>query len=304
MAENQRFEPGTLWARIVARSQTARARGALHPIETEMHIVEDRGVQFQVRIVSSLVRKKQASAEARRHAARTGKPVNPFLPYEEDLYVADASRTHVCLLNKYNVIDHHLLLITRDYEAQETPLTRRDFEALWTCMNEYDALGFYNSAPVAGASQPHKHLQLVPLPLGASRLPVESLLTAAEPPGVPTEIRSVPFANAYASLDATRLATVNGAAAYTFDLYRSLLAAVGLATSDVLPAVLAPYNLLVTRDFLWIIPRSRSHCGSVAVNALGFAGSFFSADAAAVALIRSTGPLALLREVAVAASRD
>ena len=41
----------------------------------------------------------------------------------------------------------------------------------------------YNSAPAAGASQPHKHLRLVPLPLGPLRLPIEPLLVTTAPLG-------------------------------------------------------------------------------------------------------------------------
>ena len=69
------------------------------------------------------------------------------------------------LLNKYNVVPHHLLIITRHFESQESALTQADFQALWTCLAEYDSLGFYNSGESAGASQPHKHLQTVPLPM-------------------------------------------------------------------------------------------------------------------------------------------
>jgi ATP adenylyltransferase len=297
MSEPVRFRPGTLWSHIVRRSQAARARGSLHPIATETRIIEDHGAQFQVRVVSSLVRKKQASEDRRSEQARRAVPANPFLPYEQDLFVADVSTTHVCLLNKYNVIDHHVLIVTREFEAQESPLTQRDFEALWTCMAEYDALAFYNSGPAAGASQPHKHLQLVPLPLAESaRLPIEPLLATAAPPGDIVHIDRLPFAHAFARLDAARLRSPSAAANYTLDLYRSMLAT-AVADREAMSRDLPPYNLLATRDFMWIIPRSRSHFREVPVNALGFAGSFFVSEPSAAELILSIGPLTLLRQV-------
>ena len=51
---------------------------------------------------------REARERARQQQGKTA-PANPFLPYEEDLYVCDLSPTHVCLLNKFNVVDHHFL---------------------------------------------------------------------------------------------------------------------------------------------------------------------------------------------------
>jgi sulfate adenylyltransferase (ADP) / ATP adenylyltransferase len=102
------------------------------------------------------------------------------LPYDAALFVADVGAEHVCLLNKFNVVDHHLLIVSRDFVHQDRPLEVADFAVWWRCLNEYDSLGFYNGGARAGASQPHRHLQLVPLPLADSgpRIPLESLLDA------------------------------------------------------------------------------------------------------------------------------
>ena len=42
--------------------------------------------------------------------------------------------------------------------------------------------------------------------------------------------------------------------------------------------LMPPFNLLMTRDWLWIVPRSREHWGSISINALGFAGSLLVKD--------------------------
>ena len=88
------------------------------------------------------------------------------------MFVADISATHFCLLNKYNVLDHHLLIITREYVDQDQLIALEDFAALWACMAEIDGLGLYNAGTTAGASQSHKHLQLLPLPLADSGPPI------------------------------------------------------------------------------------------------------------------------------------
>lgn len=289
-----RLKPGTLWPTLVERARRARQVGALQPIATVTRVITDQGVRFQVRTVSSLSRK-----HAQDHAsAGPAAQANPFLPYEEDLFVADASDTHYCLLNKYNVIDHHLLIITRRFERQELALTPADFDALWRCLVEFDALGFYNSSPVAGASQPHKHLQLVPLPLGddAPAIPIETLLASAPPAPGAMRIARLPFRHAFGRLDAVAGADPLTAAAYSHGLYIAMLAAVGF---DARVAEPPPYNLLVTRRYMLLIPRTRDRFGTVSVNALGFAGSFFVPDTERLQAIQRAGPMAVLRGVAV-----
>lgn len=59
----------------------------------------------------------------------TQAPRNPFLPYEEDLWVAHLSDTHTLLLNKFNVVPHHVLVVTRQFESQQDPLNSRDLAA-------------------------------------------------------------------------------------------------------------------------------------------------------------------------------
>ena len=56
-------------------------------------------------------------------------PANPFLPHEEALFVCDLSPSHKLLLNKFNVVEHHSLVVTREFQAQTDPLNERDFDA-------------------------------------------------------------------------------------------------------------------------------------------------------------------------------
>jgi ATP adenylyltransferase len=266
-----RIELGTLWPALRARTEHALRCGALEPIATDYEELEEAGIRFVVRVLAHLERKVRAGFAQ----ARTGH--NPFLPYNEDLFVADVSQTHLCLLNKYNVLDHHLLLVTRAYEEQESLLTAGDFEALATCMAEFDALGFYNSDSVAGASQRHKHLQLVPVPLGAGpeRLPVDGALAGG----------SLPFVHA-----AERVVPLDGAALH--ETYRQLLRALRLE-GEVRAA--SSYNLLVTREWMVLIPRERHEVEGVPVNALGFAGALLVRSRPQLAELRRRGPLDLLQ---------
>ncbi len=157
-----------LWARVRARAEAARAAGALVPVATGAEVVEDGGVPFVVRVLAG--RKPRGFGRA---AA-----ADPFDPPEPALTVGEVGPAHVAVLNKYPVIPAHLLIVTRAFEHQETLLTRDDMEALRRCLAAAGGLGFYNGGEAAGASQPHKHLQLVPLPLGPTgpEVPMEAAL--------------------------------------------------------------------------------------------------------------------------------
>lgn len=292
-----RFARGSLWETIVARSRTALACGALQPIATETRTIVDLGVHFDVHVVSNLTRKIADGLGHWQTSANSQRPANPFLPFEKDLFVADITDSHLCLLNKYNVIDHHVLIITREFEPQESLLTSADFEALWSCMAEFDALGFYNSGRHAGASQPHKHLQLVPLPLSAYAPDVATSVLFGEPTdaGKPTRLSELPFVHAFSWLDSFQSKTPSAQAADAFALYGDLLAAAGIDSTN---PQSHPYNFLVTRRFMLLIPRRVERFEKVAVNALGFAGSFFVGRQESLETIVRTGPMALLREVA------
>ncbi|MBV8260147.1 MAG: phosphorylase, partial [Paraburkholderia sp.] len=250
---------GTLRAAIERQTAHALACGALHRIETAHTFIDDGGVRFTVRVAENLARKEAARlAPPTSIASAAQPPRNPFLPYEPDLFVADLSPTHVALLNKFNVIDQHLLIVTRRYEPQQALLDAADFAALIVALREIDGLGFYNGGAAAGASQPHKHLQLVPLPLvgdsphgSPHEAPIEALFSGAQAVHGARPMAIVPglaFHHAFARLDAGS-GSPGDAARVALDCYRALLDAASV------PAVGmggvahqgAPYNLLVTR---------------------------------------------------------
>jgi sulfate adenylyltransferase (ADP) / ATP adenylyltransferase len=276
------FEPGSLVGLIADRATCALSLGALQPISTHAETIDQSGVSFVIRVMDNLRRKAQDHQ-------RRPLDFNPFLPYEPELFVADFSATHVGLLNKFNVVDNHLLIITRAFAAQDSALTLADFAALALGLGEIDGLGFYNGGRTAGASQRHKHLQLVPLPLGLGGLamPMEarlslsaSLSTAA---GLPFQHGVVPLAN-YAS----------GQELYGH--YRSLLKTLGGGGETDAAPVFA-YNLLVTRRWMLMVPRRQESHGGISINALGFAGSMFVKNQEQLERLRGLGPMRVLEAV-------
>lgn len=272
----------TLLREIAARSAQALASGALEPITSERVFVEEAGVRFPVSVIAGHGRKERANARQAREGS------NPFLPYDPELFVRDVSASHVCLLNKFPVLAHHVLLVTRRYEEQTAPLTDADLTAAWACLTELDGVVFYNAGAGAGASQPHRHLQLVPAPLGEgpARTPIDPLLADAPECGAAPALR---FRHALArTADLADLAP-GAAARATLERLARLRRATGL---DVRPR---PWNLVLTRDWLLLVPRSRRDVEGIPLNGIGYAGSLFAKDAAQLERLRAIGPLAFLR---------
>ena len=288
---------GTLWPAMRACRDHALATGALLPIATESSVIEDSGWRFAVRRVTSLARK--ATTPASPHGVGAS-PANPFLPCDPALRVADVGSTHVALLNKFPVLPDHLLLVTRAFVPQEALLDDDDFLALAACMGELDGLAFYNGGATAGASQPHKHLQLVPLPL-AEGLPDVPIAAAYAPGGRPHGLTPLPFRHAFVSLPAMPWRDPAPPARAMAARYAELLAVAGIGTSwvDGRPHQATPYNLLVTRHWMLVVPRRRECCAALSLNALAFGGALFVRDEHEDATVRRMGPLALLREVGV-----
>jgi ATP adenylyltransferase len=205
-------------------------------------------------------------------------------------------------LNKFNVVDHHLLIVTRSFENQQSQLTQKDGEALLIALTEIDGLVFYNAGPAAGASQPHKHLQLIPLSaLRESRLPIEPLLRFVQMASTTGTVPRLPFRHAYAPLDPGWTDPQKHSGASFLACYRALLRAAGLSVDATAGshAPTAPYNLLATRRWLLLVPRSQECFEGISINALGFAGALLAKDAAQVALLRTHGPMTALQRVAL-----
>ncbi|WP_353932093.1 DUF4922 domain-containing protein [Okeanomitos corallinicola TIOX110] len=289
------LKSGTLWDKIKQTTTHALECGALKSIPTELEIVEHEQVKFVVRILANLNRKKAAQKQQEKQTVATGKEFNPFLPYEQDLFVADVSETHVCILNKFNVVDYHLLIITRAFEEQESLLTVEDFTAMWAVLGDVDGLVFYNGGKIAGASQRHKHLQIVPIT--KNEIPITPLLAAAKfKDGIAT-IPGLPFLHAFTTFEPEESPEV------TLAKYYALLEVVGIEAVDNSKQSGA-YNFLATREWMLIVPRSQEEFESISINSLGFAGALLVRNSQQMQLVKDIGPMNILKNVALGFSKE
>ncbi len=295
-----RLAPGTLWHAVVQRTASALASGHLHGIDTDLAWIEQDGVRFAVRVAINLERKRE---ELKRRLADARR--NPFLPPEPELTVGAIGEGHIGVLNKFNVVPHHLLVVTREFEHQETLLDAADFEALWTCLDEYPSLAFYNGGEIAGASQAHKHLQVVPLPLyeGMEGFPLEPCFRRADCGDGFGRLDVFDFRHVIVRLPHDIAGDAEGRGERTAALYRATLVESGIGIDDSGADVRqgGPYNLLMTREWMLVVPRAREFAHGISINGLGYAGSLFVIDEEALAAVRRLGPMSVLREVSLPA---
>ena len=260
------------------RADQALASGAMHSFECALEFMQDAGTQFVLRIATKFPSGETAAGRA------PGAPrlaADPFADPEPALVVRDLTPTHRALLNKFSVLREHLLVVTRDFVDQRELLDERDFEALAICMEEAEVLAFYNGGTEAGASQRHKHLQVVTLPLSPRHsVPMDVLLSHAAPP--------LGFRHAFARLDDGQSSRPRE----MLQTYRELHRASRLHAPQ-------PYNLLVTHEWMLAVPRARDRFEGISINSLAFAGSFFVRDAKHGHAIAAAGPMSVLRSVAI-----
>jgi ATP adenylyltransferase len=250
----------TLWERARIATRRALAKGALGPITTSAYDIADDGARFSVRVVESL--------EAKERAARARPPgASPFTSPDPDLVIGEVSPAHLLLLNKFPVADDHMLLVTRSFEDQTSLLSRADFDALHACSAGQGAVAFYNAGEIAGASQKHKHIQLV-----RSSIPLEPQIKSG----------TLPFAHARAD----RPSDPNAAHARYLDLLKQIDATSGKA-----------YNLVLTDAWMLAVPRSQDAFEGIAINGLGFIGSILAKSSGELDRIREVGPMAVLKSV-------
>ncbi|MGF1724043.1 phosphorylase [Photobacterium nomapromontoriensis] len=211
------------------------------PIATKALQITEGGVTYFVHI---------ATANAGKKLAATTVQANPFKPYEAMLYVGDAGAQHVCLLNKFPVLSPHLLICSKDFISQSTLLANSDFEAWLLGFDRDDVLGFYNSGPIAGASQAHRHMQLV-----RTSIPLNDVICH----------RQLPFESflyEFESLQADRL----------YQGYMDALQQLELIKNDGIHCY--PHNILLTAKWMLIVPRSTNNVEGIFANGLNYSGRF------------------------------
>ena len=266
------------WCRARQVSQQALACGALVPLQTTV-VHEEALSPFLLRQLRAFPRPSSRSA---------GPRINPFLPWDGPLEVDRLRTGHVLLLNKYPVQHSHLLVITSDWQPQSGWLRSQDWQAVAEVSADTGGLWFFNSSATAGASQPHRHLQVLPRQAGDASCPLAPLLIQQ------LQGQAPPWSWAYRL---SRRRDPQGGSDLQ-ELYEQHLSDLGLGSPGDDPNPKQAYNLVFDDVWFLTVRRRREHQAGFSVNGLGFAGYLLTTPASDQPWLVTHGPWALLQAVA------
>ena len=217
-----------------------------------------------------------------------GPKINPFKPWDKILEIDSIGNGHQLILNKYPVQLGHVLLITNEWKEQNGWLDIKDWEAIKEVNKDTSGLWFFNSGPLAGASQPHRHIQLLRRDPSELSCPREKWILALNKLNNKNEkfSKNIILKKFSKSLNEENI----------YEIYKDLSYNLGLGDprNDKKPKY--PYNLIFTDRWMIIIKRKTDNLFGISINALGFAGYILVTENSDIKYLRELGPEKLLED--------
>ena len=272
-----------IWSKALEISRKAVDCGAVIPLETLKYKPNVAFCDYELRFLKSPIPK---------YLVEYGPKRNPFIPWDTKLEIQKINNKHTLILNKYPVQIGHMLLITNNWKAQNGWLNMDDFVAISNVDYDTTGLWFFNSSKEAGASQPHRHFQLLPrhyyevicpryewfCSLLSNRIIKQSLIS---------HCISIRPRNKNTDSDSNDL----------FNSYKSMIDEMNLGNMNSEDKPIKPYNLLITSKWIALITRSKDRSHGFNINALGFAGYFLGTKISDIDSLIKFGPEKILRDV-------
>ena len=273
----------SIWSKALEISRKAVNCGAIIPLKTIKYKSNEKNCDYELRFLKGPIPK---------HLIEYGPKRNPFIPWDSRLQVQKINDKHILILNKYPVQIGHMLLITNSWKPQNGWLNEDDFEAIVNVDNDTTGLWFFNSSKEAGASQPHRHFQLLPRRYDESVCPrfdwFCSLLNSNKNNN--SEI-------SHCISIRQRNNNINSSSYDLFSSYKSMINEMNLGDIDIINKPLKPYNLLITSKWIALITRKTDRSNGFSINALGFAGYFLGTRRSDVDTLIKFGPETILKDV-------
>ncbi len=272
-----------IWAKALQISRKAVYSGAVIPLETKKYKTNKLCCDYELRFLLSPIP---------RYLIEYGPKRNPFIPWDTKLEIKSIDSRHTLILNKYPVQIGHMLLITNKWQPQNGWLDNSDFDAIKNVDNDTSGLWFFNSSKEAGASQPHRHFQLLPRHNNESICPRYdwfcSLLNSNNSrKSLISRSVSIKRRNNNSDLNSNDL----------YSSYKSMIHEMNLGDIDLDSKPLKPYNLIITPEWIALITRKTDRAYGFSINALGFAGYFLGTKRSDVDQLINFGPEQILKDV-------
>ena len=214
---------------------------------------------------------------------------SPFLSLSREEKLAEWPK-HTLIFNKFPIFPSHLLVVTKEFIPQTTDLDLEDFTALYRGIGTFSSqnwLVFYNCGVHSGASQMHKHIQIVP---SIDWIPLDDVIGGGGE-GL-REIWCFDFWHWLRVQDFAVDSDVQGSAMKAYSVYCELLA----KCRETLGNGCSSYNFLMTGRWMMVVGRRRD-LGVFSINSLGFAGFLYEKNDRQKTLLKKRGLLRMLKDV-------
>ena len=273
----------SIWSYALEVSRKAVNSGAVIPLNTIKYKSSEECCDFELRILKTPLPK---------YLIEYGPKRNPFIPWDTRLQVKQINDNHTLILNKYPVQLGHMLLITNSWKPQNGWLSEDDFEAIQNVDNDTTGLWFFNSSKESGASQPHRHFQLLPRHCNESVCPRYEWFCSL------LKNKNLNSSEISHSISIRpRNNDVETSSNDLFSSYKSMVNEMNLGEIDLIDKPLKPYNLLITSEWIALVSRKTDRSNGFSINALGFAGYFLGTNRSDVDTLIKFGPEEILKDV-------
>ncbi|KAH3667759.1 hypothetical protein WICMUC_005291 [Wickerhamomyces mucosus] len=282
--------------------------------ESTSEIIEDEETEIQFNLTLATGLAKKPTPEDSPEQIKRPKDFNPFLNPDPKLTViANYANKFNILLNKFPITPNHILLTTKEFKSQNSPLSPEELIASLRILDGLEKsstknekfFGFYNCGENSGASQPHKHLQFLRYPDNFTPFP--NLLAAKDEAFIasankePLQDKNLPFAHFLLPLPKSKEKLYDEE--YLALAFSSLLQ----RTLTILRDTESPvaYNVVITKKWLLLVPRSNAIYKNVlGINSAAYTGLILAKNEELYQLIKDVGPLEILKELGFASTAD
>jgi ATP adenylyltransferase len=214
---------------------------------------------------------------------------SPFLGLGKEEKLAEWPK-HNLIFNKFPIFPSHLLVVTKEFIPQITDLDLEDFISLYRGIGAFSSsswLVFYNCGVHSGASQMHKHIQIIP---SIDWIPLDDVISGEG-------MREIWCFDFWHWLKVEDFGTLDGAdiqntAMKAYSTYSELLG----KCKETLGNGCTSYNFLMTGRWMFIVGR-RGDSEKSSLNSLAFAGFLLQRNEEEKEFIKKRGILRMLKDV-------
>lgn len=207
--------------------------------------------------------------------------------------VVKEMKDYTCVLNKYALEEGHFLVVTNDFYPQKGLLRASDLAMMYEMLLQSDKrrYGFFNGGLLAGASQEHRHFQFLQIPEFENRSCWPDQIYK-DGSGTKELLQHPEIPAHHFLLPITEPQTDSLESSFQ-RLHKAAQTAIGTTDDEM------PYNFLMTKEYMLILPRRNEEWDEhgVGVGGTCLVGSIMVTKPADLDIIKEVGIRRILEYV-------